>query len=85
MLPASSLHLGDTCKKDPIDGDAQICGFSTLHGQSLYSFLEANPAHRAKFAGHMRAQSSIHGDDAIRAGYDWKSLEGKTLVDVSRP
>lgn len=82
-LPAASFKLGDSCSQDPADANSETCGFQVARDQPLYQYLETNPAERAKFAGHMRAQSSSHGDEAVRNAYDWNSLAGKTLVDVS--
>ena len=82
-LPASSFKLGDVCTQDPGDEKEKICGFSLVRDQPLYEYLEKHPDQGRRFASHMRAQAAQHGDSAIRECYDWHSLKGKTIVDVS--
>ena len=80
-LPESSFNLGPVNKKDITDTDEALCGFSNARGKPLYQYLEHNPAEGKKFGGYMRAQASAFGDQAIKDGYDWTKLAGKTLVD----
>jgi 6-hydroxytryprostatin B O-methyltransferase len=80
-LPESSFNLGSVNVKDTTDTNEALCGFSNARGKPLYQYLEHNPAEGKKFGGYMRAQASAHGDQAIKDGYDWTSLKGKTLVD----
>jgi 6-hydroxytryprostatin B O-methyltransferase len=80
-LPESSFNLGKVCIKDGTDTNEGLCGFSNARSAPLYQYLETNPAEGKKFGGYMRAQASAHGDGAIKAGYDWTQLKGKTLVD----
>lgn len=80
-LPESSFNLGQVCVKDSTDTNEQLCGFSNARGEPLYQYLEHHPAEGKKFGGYMRAQASAHGDQAIKDGYEWNTLKGKTIVD----
>lgn len=82
-LPLSSFNIAKNYTRDPMDQDDAISPFSTYRNDiSLFQWFEQNPEQGRKFAAHMRAQSSKHGDEAVRNAYDWNSLAGKTLVDV---
>lgn len=82
-LPSASFKLGEVCTRDPNDEQENIDGFSLARGAPLFQYLETNPDQGRRFAAHMRAQAAQSGDEAIQECYDWDSLKGKTLVDVS--
>lgn len=82
-LPSSSFHLGEVCTRDPNDEQERVDGFSLARGAPLFEYLESNPDQGRRFAAHMRAQAAQSGDEAIQECYDWDSMKGKTLVDVS--
>ena len=82
-LPLSSFHIAQCVQKDPHGTDDSVCPFSVARDKPLFQWFEDNPEQGRKFASHMRAQSSKGGDEAVRNGYDWSKLAGKTLVDVS--
>lgn len=82
-LPSSSFQLGEVCTRDPTDEQEKVDGFSLARGAPLFEYLESNPDQGRRFAAHMRAQAAQSGDEAIQECYDWDSMKGKTLVDVS--
>jgi 6-hydroxytryprostatin B O-methyltransferase len=82
-LPSSSFQLGEVCTRDPTDEQERVDGFSLARGAPLFEYLETNPDQGRRFAAHMRAQAAQSGDEAIQECYDWDSIKGKTLVDVS--
>lgn len=83
-LPSSSFKLGEVCVQDPFDEEEKVDGFSLARGAPLFQYLESNPAEGRRFAAHMRAQAARSGDEAIQGCYDWHSMKGKCLVDVSK-
>lgn len=83
-LPLAAFNIAENFKRDPMDADDKTCPFSVFRDNTpLFQWFEQNPEQGRKFAAHMRAQSSKSGDGAVREGYDWNQLAGKTLVDVS--